>query len=223
MENSERISHAKKWNRSVKIHAAFRLLWFCILTGLLSAFIGFCIYSSLTEEREVALSLLILALFSPVFFLLYYGLNKKIDDEIEAIRGAADELAAVRYADVADPNAFIAEMKQNAVVYSRHTLLTPDMIMTYGMFQSCLPLNRIQAISIEPHLEKHAYLLVHAYAGEEHRRYIFESPECFNTKHFLREHAARITECFRVNAPQCKITSPYIEQLPQPGTAQQLF
>ena len=131
MENSERISHAKKWNRSVKIHAAFRLLWFCILTGLLSAFIGFCIYSSLTEEREVALSLLILALFSPVFFLLYYGLNKKIDDEIEAIRGAADELAAVRYADVADPNAFIAEMEQNAVVYSRHTLLTPDMIMTY--------------------------------------------------------------------------------------------
>ena len=224
MDNSERIANAKKWNRSVKIHAAFRLLWFCTLTGLLSAFIGFCIYGTVTEGHEVGLSLLILALFSPVFFLMYYGLYKKIDDEIEAIRGAGDELATVRYAAAADPNAFVAEMKQKAVVTSRHTLLTPDMIMTYGVFQSCLPLNCIHSLIIEPHTkEKHAYLLVHAYAGEEHRRYTFECPECFGTEFFLREEAARITECFRQNAPQCQIASPYIEQLPPPGTMQQPF
>lgn len=224
MYNDERIANAKKWNRSVRIRAVFRLLWFCTLTGLLSAFIGFCIYGSVTEGREVGLSLLILALFSPVFFLMYYGLHKKIDDEIEAIRGAADEFAAVRYAAVADPYAFLAEMKQKAVVTSRHTLLTPDMIMTYGMFHSYLPLNCIQSLIIEPHTkEKQAYLLVHAYAGEEHRRYTFECPKCFGTEFFLREEAARITECFRLNAPQCQITSPYIEQLPPSGTVRQPF
>ena len=231
MDNSERIANAEKWNRSVRIRAVFRLLWFCTLTGLLSAFLGSCIYDSFTGSFEnftggtwTALSLLILALLSPVFFLLYYGLYKKIDNEIEAIRGAADELAAVRYAAVADPNAFVAEMKQKAVVSSWKTLLTPDMIMTYGMFHSYLPLNCIQSLIIEPHTkEKHAYLLVHAFAGEEHRQYIFECPECFGAEHFLREQAARITECFRVNAPQCQITSPYIEQLPPSGTVRQPF
>ena len=223
MDNSERIANAKKWSRSVRIRAAFRLSGWILLTGLLSAFITLCLYDSITQSREPLLGLLIMALFSPVFFLLYYCLHKKIDEEIEAVRGTADELMTVRFAAVADPNAFVEEMKQEAVVYSRKTLLTPEMIMTYGMFQSCLPLNCITAISIEPHPEKNAYLLVHAHAGEEHRRYVFECPECFGTEHFLRDQAARITEAFRVNAPQCQITSPYIEQLPPPGTAQRLF
>ena len=214
MDNTDRIAKAKKRNRQVKFRAALRLLGFCTLTGLLSAFIGFLIRSCFTEKGSTGLSLLICFLFSPVWFLIYYYLYLRIDDAILSVRAASDELATIRCAAVAEPNAFIMELREKAVVPSRKTLLTPDMIMTYGVFQTCLPLNRIQAISIEPHPENRAYLLVHAYAGEEHLRYTFECPECFGTDFFLRETAARITECFRVNAPQCQISSPYLEQLP---------
>ena len=218
MNHEELYASARESARGQKRRALLRLTGYCLVFGLIALFAGGCLMSAFAAKTESPLlGLLILLLTSPAWFLACYLPYKKIDGIITEIHDINDNLAGFRILKDVLPGTFIENAKQNSVIQSMQTFVTPEFIMTRGQFQSCLPLRQITALTIEPHIGKHSYLLLKANCGADCRMYRVECHDFFyKQEQYLREQAGRITECFRLYAPQCSITSPYTEQFEQP-------
>ncbi len=198
-----------RWKRGV---AVLRLIGHCLGFAFLSWFAGMCLLSAIRESEHLLLGLLIMLLTAAAWFLGFYLIYKKIDEDITELRDIRFDL------DRTGTGSFSEAAQENSVISSRQTLLTPEFIMTRGLLDSRLPLQSITALTIEPHTGKHPFLLLKAYSGTDCRFYRVECCEDYYRKEwFLRETAARITECFRIYAPQCSISSPYIESFEQPA------